>query len=144
MHSTAPYDQMVTKNMLRHVVKDEEYKDGTQFLRSTKTNYGSWHSGAILKPISVEQTIGANQPEVLTAYSSYDNKGNLFTVSKTGSNNPHYSSYIWDYAQCFPVAEVTNSDNGEYAYTSFEAMEKAAGCIPVPLLNLILIFQQVC
>ncbi|NSL85318.1 RHS repeat protein [Chitinophaga sp. Mgbs1] len=56
------------------------------------------------------------QPAVL--FDSYDAKGNLLQ-QRMQNNTP--VSYIWDYSNSLPVAEVKNAERKDIAYTSFEA-----------------------
>ena len=52
---------------------------------------------------------------------SYDNLMNLVQQSKT---NDAPKSYIWDYNQMYPVAEVTGATSNQISYTSFESNGK--------------------
>lgn len=56
------------------------------------------------------------QPAVILQ--NFDNRGN--TVQQQKISDAVYS-YIWDYNQQYPVAEVTNASLPDIAYTSFEA-----------------------
>jgi YD repeat-containing protein len=55
------------------------------------------------------------------AFTSYDAAGNIMQYNKT---NDITNSYIWDYLNTYPVAEVANTDNNNIAFTSFEAESK--------------------
>jgi YD repeat-containing protein len=49
---------------------------------------------------------------------SYDQNNNVLNQQKT---NDFQSSYIWDYNNSRPIAEIKNADISSVAYTSFEA-----------------------
>jgi len=51
-------------------------------------------------------------------YYGYDSRLNLASQNKV---NGKLLSYLWDYRDAYPIAQVTNSDPGNIAYTSFEA-----------------------
>jgi YD repeat-containing protein len=55
------------------------------------------------------------------SFNRYDTSGNLIEQQKV---NDIKSSYIWDYKNSYPVAEVNNADSTSIAYTSFEAENK--------------------
>jgi hypothetical protein len=49
---------------------------------------------------------------------SYDSRLNII---QGGLANNYETSYIWDYLQTRPIAEIQNADSANVAYTSFEA-----------------------
>lgn len=51
------------------------------------------------------------------SFDAYDGIGNLLQQHKS---NDVLHAYIWDYTGMYPVAEVTNADRSNIAYTSFE------------------------
>jgi YD repeat-containing protein len=51
-------------------------------------------------------------------FDKYDNYGNTWQDHKT---NDIVHSYIWDYFNSYPIAEVINGDSSSIAFTSFEA-----------------------
>lgn len=54
----------------------------------------------------------------LGRFSGYDNFHNIVQMNKT---NDVTTSYLWDYHNEFPIAEVSNATSQEIAYTSFES-----------------------
>ncbi|MBB6502631.1 hypothetical protein [Pedobacter cryoconitis] len=70
-----------------------------------RTNYSEVGAGVFM-PGSVDQSIGSYPVETLTSY-TYDNKGNLST--KSTGNGP-FTSYVWGYADQFPVAIIENAN----------------------------------
>jgi YD repeat-containing protein len=62
---------------------------------------------------------GDNQGyELGLTYKSYDTKGNILNYKvENGLEN----SYVWDYANNYPIAEVKNANPSDIAHTSFEA-----------------------
>jgi hypothetical protein len=51
-------------------------------------------------------------------FDNYDQNGNLLQQGKT---NDLKQSYIWDYNNTYPIADVVNAPVADVAYTSFEA-----------------------
>lgn len=51
----------------------------------------------------------------------YDGSGNIIQYNKT-SDIPN--TYLWDYLNTYPVAEIVNADSANIAFTSFEAENK--------------------
>ncbi|WP_207516101.1 DUF5977 domain-containing protein [Longitalea luteola] len=121
----APYTTMVEKNQVQALVEQAEYKNGTSFLQSTRTNFNYWgdntwginNANSIIVPQTIEQKVLNNNPEVKHRYSYYDSRGNILTQSK---ENDFPKTYVWDYNRSFPVAEVVNADKNAVYYTSFE------------------------
>lgn len=121
------YDEMVAKHIWSPVIKTEVYK-GTNFLQSQKINYDYWNNGnwttsgtnALILPRTVESARLSSNPETRVRYHTYDNKGNVLSVS---NENDVKKNYIWDYKQNYPIAEVTGGNITDIAYTSFETEE---------------------
>uniref|UniRef100_UPI001A95A413 DUF5977 domain-containing protein n=1 Tax=Longitalea luteola TaxID=2812563 RepID=UPI001A95A413 len=121
----APYNTMVEKNQLQALVEQAEYKNGSSFLQSTKTNFNYWgdnawgvnNANSIIVPQTIEKKVLNNNAEVEHRYSYYDSRGNILTQSK---ENDYPKTYVWDYNRSFPVAEVVNADKNEVYYSSFE------------------------
>jgi hypothetical protein len=51
-------------------------------------------------------------------YEQYDAASNLLQKTKT---NDLTTSYVWDYANTYPIAEISNAAVNDVAYTSFES-----------------------
>jgi YD repeat-containing protein len=107
--STAPYNTMVnTRHIWSPVVEQTDYKNSTSTILSViKTNYADWGNG-IIAPATVEVTKGANSPETRLRFLSYDNRGNILSLSK---ENNVVTSYLWGYNKTLPVAEVTGASS---------------------------------
>jgi hypothetical protein len=116
--STAPYNTMVTKNILTPVIEQSAYKNSVSspnFLKSTKTNYDFWNGtnwSASPTDIIVPRTVDTrskNQPsyETRMRYFSYDDKANPTTVLKENDVN---KTYLWGYNKSYPVAEIIGAD----------------------------------
>jgi hypothetical protein len=121
--SQAPYNTMVSRNIITPVIEQSAFKN-TSFLQSKKTNYGYWNGSAwstsptdIIVPKTVESKALSNNPETRIQFHSYDNKGNVLSVSK---ENDIKSSFIWGYNKQYPIAQVINADIKDIFHTSFE------------------------
>ncbi|NML22434.1 hypothetical protein HHL16_16235 [Pseudoflavitalea sp. G-6-1-2] len=117
-----PYTTMINRHQLSYLVEQQQYKGVQQpvFLRSSKTNFGFWQSNTLIKPISMEEKIGAANAEVRKQFTGYDNKGNLMLYSNETGGAKFQTSFIWGYIQTLPIAKVENADSTEIAYTSFD------------------------
>lgn len=88
----APYTAMVARHMIGRVIEQAHYKNSTEFLSSTRTNYDFWNGsswgGPVTNPVyprSEESRLGAGPVVTETEYLSYDSRGNLRSVrDKTG------------------------------------------------------------
>jgi hypothetical protein len=112
--------QMVgpTLNMLNYPVEQNEFKNGLP-VKGVRTNYYNWGSTTpMIAPQTVDVKTSANAYETRLRYYGYDGNGNPLSVSK---ENGALVSYIWDYQNTYPIAEVKNADTTGIAYTSFEA-----------------------
>lgn len=114
----AVLSQMVTSNMLNFPIETSETK-ASQLLRATKNDYGIW-SGTVpfVAPQAVEAKKGSNPYETRIRYGNYDGHGKPVIVSKEGGVQ---LSYVYDYRNEYPIAEVLNAVISDVAYTSFEA-----------------------
>jgi hypothetical protein len=126
--SVAPYNTMVTKNILTPVVEQLVYKNSISnqnFLKSSKTNLDYWNGSAwsvavtnIIVPRTVQtKTLGQSNYEDRFRYDSYDDKANTTTFSK---ENDITKSYLWGYNKTYPIAEVVNAPSNEIFFDSFE------------------------
>jgi hypothetical protein len=113
---TAAYDSMIKRNIIAPIIAQSRYKN-SNFLDSVKTNYYNWTS-SFVSPQTVESKVLTNNLETRLRFIAYDAKGNTLSVSK---ENDIKNSYIWDYNNSYPIAQVVNADTGSIAYTSFEA-----------------------
>jgi hypothetical protein len=113
--STEPYSTMVTRNIITPVIEQLTFKgtDNTPF-QSTRTNYNFWNGTAwsSYANIIVPQTLDTKTSpqisyETRLRYLSYDDRGNITTVSK---ENDVKKTYLWGYNKIYPVAEITGTD----------------------------------
>lgn len=98
---------MVNANMIAVPVEQVQTitKGGTtSHVSSTRTNYYNW---GFIAPQTVEAKKGIGTYETRLRYHSYDDKGNVTTVSK---ENDVKKTYLWGYNKTYPVAEITGVD----------------------------------
>ncbi len=67
------------------------------------------------------------------AYTVYDVLGNINQFNKVSDLT---NTYLWDYLNMYPVAEVTNGDKQNIAYSSFEAENASWGYTGTPSIDL--------
>jgi hypothetical protein len=123
-----PYVSMVSRHIWSPVVEEKTAKEGDPVpLQITKTNFGLWNGSNwtlngsdIIVPKSVETKVQSYDQEERTRFDSYDDRGNITTVSK---KNDIKMSYVWGYNKTLPIAEVANASIEQAAYTSFEDNE---------------------
>lgn len=115
---TAVYDTMIARNMLTHVIENDQYYNTTLRSKGVR-NYQLWSGtgGTVPLPANTQLQIGNNPIETRLQYLGYDSNSNLLSQSKSGDVQ---HSYIWDYWGHRPVAEAVNAATGDIAYTSFE------------------------
>jgi hypothetical protein len=114
--ASAAIDEMLARNILSPLIEHEVYNSDVLQSRSL-TNYKNW-TATVLQPENVELQIKNNPRETRVEFTKYDDFGNLLEQKK--SNNTLHS-YLWDYQNNYAIAECTNADNTNIAYTSFEA-----------------------
>jgi YD repeat-containing protein len=120
--TTAPYNTMLSRNILNPVIQQSNYKNST-FLNLVKTNYYQWDTN-IIAPQTVQTQTGSTAAETRITYNSYDTKGNVTGVSKTGGAP---ISYQWDYNKTYPVSQATNASANDIFYDSFEDGDGTSG-----------------
>ena len=112
--------QMITPalNMQNYPVEQSVVKNNLP-VSSVRTNYFNW--GTVtprIYPQTIDGQKGANGYETRIHYYGYDVNGNPTDVAKEKDG---INSYMWDYHDSYPVAEVKNAASDQIAYTSFEA-----------------------
>jgi YD repeat-containing protein len=104
------YQTMMDKNIISPIVEQINSKvNGITItpLQSTKTDYSnSWSNNNVIAPITVQTKNGSDNYETRIRYNSYDNQGNVTTVSK---ENDFKTTYLWGYNQTLPIAKVENA-----------------------------------
>jgi YD repeat-containing protein len=118
--SEAVYSTMVGRNMLDYPIEEINYRNGSPTI-STKTSYRDWGVTSIntyiLKPEFVSTRQGSAAYETRLTFHSYDNVGNLLSVSKDGGGRV---SYQYAHQLELPVAQVSNAAAGQIFYEGFE------------------------
>lgn len=126
---TAPvnqYQKLVQSHQLNQVIETTTLK-GTKELNTVRNEQKIWKeisAGDVLiigpDAVSTKKT-ASGSAETRIRYHRIDDNNNVLEVSKEGGTR---ISYIYDYGNTFPVAEVKNASivsGDSIAYTSFEA-----------------------
>lgn len=118
---TAPYNTMIALNNINKLVEEARANatKNTQ-LNFQRTHYNSY-SGNNYLPQNIQLQLKTNPIETIANFISYDLRGNPQELQKTLNVK---QSFIWDYQNVYPIAEVTNSGQSDIAYTSFESVGK--------------------
>jgi hypothetical protein len=114
--SMAVLDEMVNRNMVNQVIQKEIKKEDNLISRTTVA-YSFWNTDKIL-PQTVKVQNGNNTPYTIWTANGYDSNCNLTDFAAIDKVN---KSYLWDYGNSFPVAEITNATQNSVAFTSFES-----------------------
>ncbi len=115
------YDSMEVRNILVPIIESRNYVFNSSWdsnynlllndlsLREvTRTNYQVWNNDDNqLYPASVQKSINENELETRLEYHSYDNYGNVLSVSR---HNDFKNSYIWGYNGKYPIAKIENAN----------------------------------
>jgi len=117
--------ELQSQYQIANVLENDQARNGTLMSRQ-QTDYMDWGGGLVL-PDTVKLQIAANPMESRLYYSGYDNEGDILTYSKAGDL---LNSYIWDYKNTLPIAQVINAAQFDVAYTSFEADGSGNWTIP--------------
>lgn len=108
--------QMIAANKVADLIETTEQKDVTTELSKTTNNFKMFSTNVLLE--KVNKSVLANTPDNEITINSYDAVGNLLQAT------PHDGiiiSYLWDYQNKFPIAQVRGAVQSNIAYTSFEA-----------------------
>lgn len=101
-----------------HVVTDSATNN---HVASVKNTYSTLANSKLAVNLIKTKQGSASSFDDKISFNRYDTSGNLIEQQKV---NDIKSSYIWDYKNSYPVAEVNNADSASIAYTSFEAENK--------------------
>lgn len=117
--STSIGTEMINRNMLSVPVEYDEYRNQS-FVSKKVTNYSIFPSAGkqMVLPENVQLQFGSAALETRQLFNKYDQWGNLLSQNKSGDA---VHSYLYDYANTYPIAEIINADSSNVAYTSFEA-----------------------
>lgn len=111
------YQKMLTRNMIAPVVKQVKYRNNIQ-MNLEQANYKDWNNNAaLLLPQTEHQQVYTYPVDTMLRFNKYDIYGNILEQQKDSDVN---TSYIWGYDTLYPIATVTNANQAEIAYTSFE------------------------
>lgn len=119
--ATSPYSEMVSNHIITPVIERVNSRDGN-FLTKLRNNYQSWSNSTntpFFQMVNISTTKG-NTTESKIDFKALDNYGNPLHILKTDGIS---TAYIWDYYHSFPIAEVSNANPADVAYTSFETHE---------------------
>jgi len=116
-----PYTDMVNvKHIWSPVIEQSSYKNSvasSNLLQSSKTNYTFWNSNSNqIYPKSVENKGLLTNYETKLRFHSYDNQGNIKTVS---IENGLKVNYLYSYKGQYPIAKIENAE--------YNAVESALG-----------------
>ncbi|HRE50903.1 MAG TPA: hypothetical protein PK339_05765 [Flavitalea sp.] len=114
---TGIYQKMVDSHFIAPQIEVRAFVNSQQ-MSLTKTNYYSPYP-KLFAPQTVQVQDRNNPIETRLRYHNYDTKANILSVSR---ENDTRISYLWNYKQAFPVAEIKNADTtSNIAYSSFES-----------------------
>jgi YD repeat-containing protein len=140
--SKASILSMQKENVISKVVQQTEgvWDNGTELVTSgMKTDFKILANGStepeFIWGFNSQTAVGktvfdANPPSFLRkvgAFISYDVSNNIEALTRESDNT---ISYLWDYKNEYPVAEIQNANLPDVAYTSFEA--EGAGNFIIP------------
>lgn len=119
-YSSNVYSNMVSRNIIAPVIEKTEKINNNQ-VKLLKTNYSFWKPDTSsnnlnmmvsndvtnhIYPLSVEVQSDVSPIETRLNYNSYDNKGNITSVSKAKDAE---AIYIWGYNSRYPIAKIENA-----------------------------------
>jgi len=107
-------------------VMEKSLNQNLALVSKTTNDYKVFPSGLVLLS-AINQQSGTGPLEKRVVVAGYDQYGNPVQQSK---QDDLQHSYIWDYNKVFPIAEVSNADSLDIAFTSFEADGKGRWTIP--------------
>lgn len=133
----AGINKLIEKNIVTPIEtfeSKESVSSGENVLGGTITTYGINSFPKEVFKLNLNSPLSINQfnPSVLNANGSFSKDGNYISKATleydgignlTGAkkSNDVKLSYLYDYLRAYPIAECTNTDEADIAYTSFEA-----------------------
>ncbi len=118
-------DGMVSHNILTSPVQTETYRN-SQLLTRNRIDFKEWSTGKFYEEYRyTKKGDGPLEPRV--QYKHYDVAGNLVTMGQYSGTD---ISYVWDYNNAYPTAQVTNAGDSTIAYTSFETADGGGWAVP--------------
>jgi hypothetical protein len=111
--------EMLNRNMLSVPIESDEYRNAS-FVAKKITNFALFPGGGnqMVLPSTVQLQHAGGILETRLLLNKYDRWGNLSTENKSADA---IHTYLYDYQNVYPIAEVVNADSSDVAYTSFEA-----------------------
>ncbi len=128
--TTAPYSNMIAKNIINRVVEEKVTNNGTTL--SILNNYFFDWGNTNYLPSYINLQVAANTPETRAQFTKYNTRGSIQEMNKADDAK---MVYIWDYQSLYPVAEVVNATEAEVAYSSFESDGKGNWTFTGNVLN---------
>jgi len=113
------YEEMVNNNIINPVIEQKTFNGSTQLSLQKTTFTKDWTPNTTLIAVKTIETQKLNNSlETRFRFNSYDAVGNPLRLQL---ENNIQKSYIWDWSQTVPVAEVVNTNQDSIAYSSFES-----------------------
>jgi len=111
--------QLIAKNRVSELIENRIIKDVSTELSKVSNDFKDFSGNILLE--KVNKSVSGNALENEITINAYDSYGNILQATpKDGI----IKSFIWDYQNKFPIAEVSNGSTNNIAYTSFEAEGK--------------------
>ena len=109
-------DSLQSQHNITALIQAQTFRNSSP-VDLVRYDYKVWPNNMILQD-SVEEKISSFVMEPRLQYFNYDNYGNLLQDAK---ESDVFHSYLWDYHDAYPIAEIVNAAPSDIAYTSFEA-----------------------
>jgi YD repeat-containing protein len=107
---------LISGHILSPVLNKKIFRGGTQ-VYAQNTDYALFSNGYAL-PRTYSMQVRDQAPKNRVEFVKYDRYGKLMEQSK---ENDLVTTYIWDYNNVYPTAQVINADSASVSFTSFEA-----------------------
>ncbi|HSC54262.1 MAG TPA: hypothetical protein VLC98_11590 [Phnomibacter sp.] len=122
------YQKMVNKHLIQPVIETRQYNGSAtsgSLLQTVRTEYKDWFGDQqVFKPEWVATKFKSSSNwDYRLRYSSYDRKGNIRQMEKFDDKA---EVVMWGYDSQLSIAQVSNAEVGQVAYTSFEDTEKGS------------------
>jgi YD repeat-containing protein len=118
--SLEPYKTMVDNYYMISPIISQWTENNNNLVKRVWSNYVNWGNNIIAPETIEEQNGSSGLREILIRYHSYDNYGNILSVSKEGDIK---TSYIWGYKGVYPVAKIIGTDYSS-AYNILTSTDK--------------------
>ncbi len=110
---------LISLNNVSPVLKQRQLKNGVPTI-TVSTDYQMFSNNLVVPKTHYTQT-GTGTTEARVDFTNYTLSGKLAEESKTGDTK---QSYIWGYADMYPIAQAVNATLADVHYTSFEQNSK--------------------